>query len=930
MMRAEYKGIAVKIVKISGIAIAAVLLLLFLIPILFPGQIAEKVKAFANKKLEGELNFKEAKLSFYNHFPSLTVTLDDFSLKGSAPFKEENLIKSEEVAFGINVMSLIFDSTIKIDQIFVSNAEMNVLVNEKGEANYNVYISEKSDKKDTEGTSLRLDKIDIENSHLVYNDKSAKILIDAKGFNYVGNGDLDKAIFDLYTEAKIDSFDFSFAGEEYLKNKKVDADLITQINTNSLAFVFQQNNLVINKLPVEFLGKLNFLKNGYDIDFSAKSENSNLNDLFTALPPQYVQWLEKTKVKGKTDLMLTFKGRYSAATNTKPDLAFAMNVRKGSISYKDSPFPASDIEMKFRTKLPSLNSDDLIVNLDTLSFNIDKDFMRARIYSKGSLNNMLVLSNIKSRLDLAKLDRSVGFENMDFQGLFSANIKSNGIFNTAKQLFPKTEGFVNLENGKLKTKYYPNPIESIQFKGKIKNTTGKYKDLNVSLTPASFLFEGNPIYLQAILSDLEDINYDIKAKGNLDVGRIYKVFAQKGLSVNGFIKADVAFKGRQSYAASGQYDKLYSKGTLEIRNIVTTSQYFPKPFIINEGKFTFNRDKMWFNTFIANYGQSDFVMNGYLQNAINFVLAKKGTLKGNFSVNSNLLNVDEFMAEATENTKEPNAESVSTGPEAKGVVLLPSNLALSLAAKVKKVSFKGLNLNDLDGNIALEGGKMKLTNTGFGLIGSKMMVEGVYDDINNNKADFNLRFITKEFDIKKAYNEIQLFRDLVTAAEKAEGIISVDYKLKGVLDETMRPSLSSLQGGGVVSVKKVKMKGFKLFGAVSKKTGSDEINDPDLSEFDIQSVIKNKVITVAETKVKVALFRLRFKGETNFDGQLNLKMRLGLPPIGLIGIPVVITGTHDNPKVKVFSKTGQEVEETEYIEQKPQTAVPPTTSAPKK
>ncbi|MEO8516486.1 MAG: AsmA-like C-terminal region-containing protein [Flavobacterium sp.] len=929
-MKSGFKKIALKVLKISGISIGAILLILFLVPIIFPGQIAEEVKSFANKKLAGDLNFKEANLSFFNHFPSLTVTLNDFSLNGSAPYKDQNLIKADEVAFGINVISLIFDSTIKIDKIFVSNAEMNVLVNEKGEANYNVYISDNKVKKDTTGTSLKLEKIAIENSHLVYNDKSAKILIDAKGFNYVGNGNLDAAIFDLYTEAKIDSFDFTFADEQYLKNKKVDADLITQINTNSLAFVFRQNNLVINKLPVEFLGKLNFLKNGYDIDFSAKTQGSNLNDLFTALPPQYVDWLEKTKVQGTTDVTLTFKGNYIAATNKKPDLAFEMNVRDGYISYKDSPFSTSNIQMRFKTKLPSLNTENLIVNLDTLFFNVDKDFFSARIHSTG-MKNILVSANLKSKIDLTKLDRALGLETIDLKGLFSANVNAKGVYNASKKLFPKTEGFVNLENGFLKTNYYPNPIENIQFKGKIKNTTGSYKDLNVSLTPASFVFEGNPIYVQAILSDFNDINYDIQAKGNLDIGRIYKVFAQKNLSVNGFVKADVSFKGKQSDAAAGRYDKLDNKGTLEVKNIVTTSEYFPKPFVINEGKFTFDHDKMWFKTFTAQYGQSDFMMNGYLQNAINFVLADKGTLKGNFSVNSNFLNVDEFMSESPETSDAGTiTPSVNTKKEAKGVVLLPNNLGLSLIANVKKVSFEGLNLDDLAGNLSLEKGVMLLKNTSFGLIGSKMKMDGIYNDVNSNKAYFNLHFVAKEFDVKKAYNEIQLFRDLVTAAENAEGVISVDYRLFGVLDESMQPVMTSLQGAGVISVKKVKMKGFKLFSAVSKKTSSEGINDPDLSEVDIKSSIKNNVISVSETKMKVALFRLKFSGQTNFNGQLNLKMRLGLPPLGLFGIPLVITGTHDNPKVKIFSKKGQDVEETEYNETKqtPTATNPPDDKKP--
>ena len=41
------------------------------------------------------------------------------------------------------------------------------------------------------------------------------------------------------------------------------------------------------------------------MNFKIDSKDSKLNDFFTALPPQYVTWLEKTKVKGSTDLALS-------------------------------------------------------------------------------------------------------------------------------------------------------------------------------------------------------------------------------------------------------------------------------------------------------------------------------------------------------------------------------------------------------------------------------------------------------------------------------------------------------------------------------------------------------------------------------------------------------------------------------------------------
>lgn len=914
-MEVKKKNILLKVLKITGITLGSILLLMFLMPIVFPGKIAEEVKAFANKKLNGELNFKEANLSFFNHFPSLTLTLTDFSLKGSEPFKDKTLLASEEVAFGINLKSLVFNGEINIDQIYVSNAEMNVLVNEKGEANYNVYVSDsKEEKKDeTSSTSLRLDKIVIEDSHLLYNDKSAKILMDAKGFNYRGKGDLDQAIFDLKTKMQIESFDFVFDGEEYLKNKKVNADLLTQINTNSLSFIFQQNNLIINKLPIDFKGKLDFLKSGYDIDFSVQSEDSDLHDVFTALPPHYVQWLEKTEMEGTTDFLLTFKGRYNVAENKKPDLAFKFKVRDGYVSHNEAPVPASNIYLNFETKLPALNTNNLNVKVDSLFFNLGKDYFSGIVETVG-LETPNVKAKVKSQLNLGTLHRALGIQNMDFKGTLKTDIVANGKYNAAEHLFPVTKGNLVLQNASLKTIYYPNPIENINLTANILNTSGKYKDLAVRIKPAQFVFEGKPVYVDASLSNFDDILYDIKAKGEVDLGRIYKVFSRKDLDVKGFVNADIALQGRQSDATNGNYNKLNNKGTLVLRDIRTKSDYLPQPFVIKEGAFVFNQNTMNFKDFLATYGQSDFKMNGQMQNVINFIMSDKAVLKGNFVVDASYINVDEFMVNAkpsaNDEGKVETSSETSLATET-GVVVIPANFDFNLTANAQKVNFEGLNIDKLKGNLSMQNGVMKLKNTNFDLIGSKFNMDATYGSLNPQKAAFNYQIKAKDFDVKKAYNEIKMFRDMVTAAESAEGIVSVDYKIAGHLDGNMKPIYPSLSGGGVLSVRDVKMKGFKLFNTVSKKTGKDDIKNPNLKEIDIKTTVKNNIMTIERFKFKVAGFRPRIEGQTSLDGKLNLKMRLGLPPLGIIGIPLKITGTSENPKIKV-GKQGGDLEESEY------------------
>lgn len=909
-MNQTFKTTLIKIAKRTAIAICALLLLLFLLPILFPGQIEKSVKDFANKKLDGELSFTQANLSFFSHFPSLTLTLEDFRLKGSKPYAGQTLVSAKAIAFGIDLGSLVFDSKVHIDKIFLSGALVNVQVNEKGEANYNVYVSDDKTQSDSNSeTALKLEKIDIRDSHLVYNDRSAKMRIDAQGFNYIGKGDLDQSVFDLETEAEIENLDFAFGGENYLKDKHVKASLVTKINTNSLAFVFEQNNLKINKLPVEFTGKFDFLKNGYDIDFKIASTDSKLNDFFTALPPQYVTWLEKTKVKGRTDIALSLKGQYIASQNRKPDLAFNMKIREGEIEYKDAPFPASNIYMNFDTKLPALDTEQLRVNIDSIFFNVGKDYLKAIVKTSG-IKTPQIEARINASMDLQKMDRAFGLP-IDLKGQLTADITSKGKYVKAQNIFPVTKGRFALRNAAIRTQYYPNPIQDINIVSALSNGTGAFRDTKLVIRPASFVFEGKPFYLDASFGNFDDVAYDIKAKGEIDVAKVYKVFSRKGLDLQGYIKADVAFKGKQSDATNGNYARLSNKGTLALRNIRTRSEHFPKPFVIREGLFAFHQDKMDFTHFVAAYGQSDFSMDGQLQNVINYALSEKEILKGHFALSADYINVDEFMAQVPV-AKATDSTATQTAKTQAGVIAIPKNLDIQFTADARKVSFDGLDIGNAKGHLAISQGKLSLKNTGFNLIGTTVAFDANYQDETVALAHFDFRIRAKDFDIRRAYDEVKLFREMASAAENAQGIVSLDYRVNGKLDGNMQPIYPSLVGGGKLSVSKVKVMGFRMFGAVSEKTGTEAIANPDVSKVDIKTTIKNNIITIERFKFKVAGFRPRIEGTTSFDGALNIRMRLGLPPFGIIGIPMTVTGTKDAPKVKLGRKT-EDLQETEYM-----------------
>jgi len=915
MSKNKTKSVLLKIAKYLGITFAVILALLFLTPIIFADKIKEQIKKTANERLSAELNYSDVSLSFFHHFPSLTLTLNDLSLNGSAPYKNEKFITAKEVSFGINVASLIFNKEVEIDQIYLLNSSINVKVNSKGEANYNVYKSSNSSaskETNTEDASLKLEKIEIINSKIIYDDQATSVHFDAFGFDYLGKGDLNKAVFDLYSKAKIEKLNIVYEGEPYLMNKKIDADLITKVNVNSLSFFFQQNNLKINQLLVDFKGKFDFLKDGYNMDLVIKSDNSDLYDLFTAFPPKYITWLSKTEVKGKTNLLFTLKGKYIASQNIAPDLNLDVKIDNGFVNYNKSAFPVSNLNLEVKTTVPSLNPDLLTVDGKNLSLNINEDYLKSKFYVKG-INVPDINADFKAKIDLGKLTKALGIPDVVLKGSLFGDVKANGKFDLKNKLFPVTNGVIDLENGYLKTKYYPNAITNIIIKSKITNQKGTFKDLKVKLKPAQFTFEGKPIFVSADLSNFNDLSYDIKAKGELNISRIYKVFSQKGLDLDGFVKADLVLKGKQSDAEKGNYSKLYNKGILELRNIGIASEYLPKKFIIKEGIFKINQDKMSFNNFLAGYGESDFTMNGYLQNVFNYATTNTGVLKGSFKLASRYINVDEFMSSTPVNTSatETKTGTPTSKADAKqtGVIIIPTNLNLQFTANVQKVNFDKLNLQNAVGNLNVNKGKLSMQNTGFNLIGCNVAMNANYQSITPQKANFDYSIKASDFDIKRAYNEVEVFRKMASAAEKAQGIVSLDYQLKGRLNGNMQPVYPSLIGGGTLSVKDVKVRGLKMFNAVSKQTSSEAIKNPDVSKVDIKTTIKNNIMTIERFKFKFAGFRPRIEGTTSLDGRLNLKMRLGLPPLGIFGIPLTVTGTQDNPKIKLGRKT-EDLEET--------------------
>ncbi|MCX6304547.1 MAG: AsmA family protein [Bacteroidetes bacterium] len=938
-----------KALKITGVVLLAILLILIITPFFFQDRIKQEVKNLANRTLKSEVNFTDMNLSFFSHFPNLSLTLTGFSLKSSAPFTGDTLISAREIAFGVNVKSL-FGKTILITRIYFNNAKINILYDAKGAANYDVYQSKDTtsapvDTTHASGAELNIEHIVFKNCQVVYSDPAIPVKAVASGLNYAGTSSITSDFFNLTSDVRIDALDVIYNQQKYIDAKPVTAKLTTRVNSRDLSVNFEKNDLKIKDIPLQFSGKFNFEKNGYQVslNFLSVMEKEFLSARFRIRQAETLwvfakvnasvdlaKWakaldVKSVDVRGMYELNLNAEGSYITGPVKKgirnetdtvilgiPKFDLMTKLTGGYMKYAGLPQSLNNINFTLNASCTDNNYEHINVQLENLQASFLKNQVKGFFRMKG-MENMAIDANLAGSCNLAELKDVVPVDSITLAGILFMDIKVKGNYIPATKIFPVTTAVISLHDGSVQTKYYPHPLEKIEMVTEVTNNTGTIKGLLVNVKPLAFLFEGKPFTLTAALENFDDLHYNVQSKGEIDLGKVYKVFSQKGLDLDGYIETDLSLKGAQSDATSGRYEKLSNHGTLKLRDIAVTSVDYPKPFIIKTGDFRFDQDKVWFDNFLATYGASDFLLKGSVKNTINYVLSQGGTLTGDFKLNSNFINVDEFMAFAPTDPAAPKTSAAATG-----VVIIPRDLDVDFNAEIKRTSFEGLEIKDIMGEIDLKEGIVVLKDASLNLIDCKVKMDATYGSVTPVKGFFDFHISANDFDIKRAYNEIAMIREMAPSAGKAEGLVSLDYSVKGMLNADMFPVLPSLEGGGVFSIRKIKVYGLKLFNDISKGTQKEGLNNPDMSKVDIKSTIKNNTVTLEQFKFKVKGIRVKISGTTTFDSRLNLKIRLGMGPLGIIGIPMKITGTMDDLKIKYGrGKDSDDLKESDYTDELP-------------
>ncbi|MFN8886216.1 MAG: AsmA family protein, partial [Cyclobacteriaceae bacterium] len=619
-----------KLLKKISIGVGIFLIVLVAAAMILPRVFKDDIKAAIDKELAKSVNAdvvfdaNDFSLTIFRNFPNITVEVQKLGVFNRAPFEGVPLFMVERFDVEINLTDVLFGDQIRIKGITLVRPSINVKVLKDGRANYDIAIPSadtvKQQPEEPSQFSFGIDHWEIVEGELVYDDATMPYYMAFKNLNHSGSGNFNDQAFDLKTKTSLDSLTVAYGGTEYLSNKHAEVKATIGISEAYTKYSFKENVSKLNDFAMSAEGWVKLNTNSYDMDLSFKSPANSFKSLLSLVPGMYTKDFGKIETKGELAFNGFVKGSYSE--NEMPAFNLTMNVKDGMFKYPDLPTAVNNIAMDLTVDNKTGVIENTLVDLKKLHLDFGSNPVDAKLLIEN-LKDFKMNADLKAKLNLAELNKMFPMQGLEMKGTYAIDAKANGVYDSIRKIIPAVDVAMSLSNGFVKSTQVPLPLEDVHFASTIKNTSGKMAETTIAVKDFNMTMEGEKFSGELLLQNLEDITWDLKAKGGIDIEKMMKIFPVDGMTLSGKVKANIETKGKYSDVTAKRYDKLPTSGSASLKDFSFQSKTLPYAVTIAQAEAVFNPQKIELKNTNGTIGRSDFSTDGAITNYIGFVFGKE-------------------------------------------------------------------------------------------------------------------------------------------------------------------------------------------------------------------------------------------------------------------------------------------------------------------
>ena len=537
-------------------------------------------------------------------------------------------------------------------------------------------------------------------------------------------------------------------------------------------------------------------------------------------------------------------------------------------------------------------------------------------------------TEFKEILSLVPAIYAKDFSDVQASGSLELNGMVKGTYN--ENTIPGFTANVKVGNGQFKYPDLPKSVDGIAIDLSVANLGGDVDNTVIDMKTFKFQLAANPFEVRALVkTPVSDPNIDASFKGKIDLTSLADAIPmEEGDKLSGTIIADAEMKGKQSDLDKGRYEKFNAKGEFILTDIVYSTEAVQVPIEVKYAQFKFAPRYLELAAFDAKAGMSDFKLSGKITNYLGYALGD-GTLKGNFTLNSTLIEGNEL---AGLTPTDPDAPETETGGESSGEgggeesepVLIPKNLDVTFSTNITKIVYDNLSLLNTKGKVIVRNGKADLKDLSFNTLGGSVAMNGYYDTGDEKRAKLNYSLDAQNIVVKEAYEASGTIRKLAPIAEKTEGKASVTMNIRGAMKNGTEVDYNSLNGDGRLKSKSLKITGTEALDKIAQVVKINAFNNPELKDVNLSFGFVDGRVSVQPFDVNIGPIAANIFGSHGFDQTMDYVMATTVPTAALGGqanavigglvsqanalganfsagdkikVDILVKGTFDNPKV---------------------------------
>lgn len=520
-----------KTMKIAGITLGVILLLLLILPFAFQGKLAKLVKEEGNKMLNAQFDFRTLNISLLRNFPSASVSLEDFWLKGTGPFENDTLIQAGELTAAVNLFSLFGDGGYDISRIIVKDTRVHAIVLEDGRPNWDVMkpspdAETPEDETAQETFRIKLQKLSVDNLSVVYDDRQGGVFADLSRLEADCSGDFgsDRTVVDLKMETP--SLTCRTGGIPLLNKVSLEADMDVDADLAGGKFTLRENMLRLNAIQLNLDGWLAQTKQGMDMDLRLNTNEVGFKELLSLIPAIYAKDFQDLKTDGKVTLNAFARG--SIEGNTKvPQFEVNLDVKDAMFRYPSLPAGVEKINISALVRNAGGPLDATEISVAPFDFVLADNPFSLNATVKTPVSDPDFHLTARGKLDLGKVKEVYPLDDMQLNGLVQADLGLGGRLSMVeKEQFEQMQakGSLRLNQMKLVLKDMP-PVD-------IQQSVFTFSPRYLQLSETTVNIGKNDLTLDSRFENY--LGYALKGstlKGTLNV-------SSNHLNLNDFMSAD--------------------------------------------------------------------------------------------------------------------------------------------------------------------------------------------------------------------------------------------------------------------------------------------------------------------------------------------------------------------------------------------------------